>query len=187
MFADLAGLLECVQLREGANHVAFGDLVVFEIEAGKQRLVEQASLFVVAAQVEHVFVGHRDSEGIKGYHHRYMGEDAGDFNVVKEKNRDANGVYKGLIYGPDANGIMRYKPSTFFPDTWTRGQVELAIERAFEVREPVLDENGAVKPDKWQGRVDGVLVEGKIWPGSSADINSAKLYDVSTAYPKYNK
>ncbi|WP_160148847.1 hypothetical protein [Amycolatopsis alkalitolerans] len=45
-----------MELREGGDEVAGGDLIVFEVEAGEQRLVEHAALFVVAAQVERLGV-----------------------------------------------------------------------------------------------------------------------------------
>jgi hypothetical protein len=138
---------------------------------------------------EHVFRGHKVDGEIKGYHHRHKGRDAEGFLVVKVRgSQDANGVYRGVVYGPDTNGVMQYKPSTFFPDSWTRAQVEGAIIQAFENRQPVYDPaTGGINPEKWQARIDGILIEGKFPEGFNRDINSAKLYDVDTAYPKYNK
>lgn len=87
--------------------------------------------------------------------------------------------------GVDLLGNVESKTSTFFPDSWTPARVESAIESAFDVREPVYNRLGEVLPNKWQARVDGVLIEGMFSRDSTATFESAKLYDVGTAYPKY--
>ncbi|MEU4763328.1 EndoU domain-containing protein [Actinosynnema sp. NPDC023794] len=135
----------------------------------------------------HVFEGHHKEDRITGYHHRYGGQDTGEFKVVKEGRHDENGVYRATVCGPNVEGAWRCKGSTFFPDDWTRAQVESVIERAFEARRPVYDSEGVLVPEKWQARVDGVLVEGKLDKSFTGSVDQAKLFDVETAYPKYNK
>jgi uncharacterized protein YukE len=133
---------------------------------------------------EHVFYGHSRPGRIVGYHHRPSGADAGEFRVVEiRKPPDRNGVYEARVEGPTEEGYIGYKNSTFFPDSWSQGEVQDAIQQAFENRQPVYDRAGAPLPHKWQGMYNGVRVEGMYQYGT--DFNSGKLYDVATAYPKY--
>jgi hypothetical protein len=131
---------------------------------------------------EHLFRGHSTPRRISGYHHRPGGIDSGEFRVVERQKAGADGVYRGSVQGNTMTGqSVRKNRSTFFPDHWPRSEVRQAVRVAFATREVVRDDDGAVIPRNWEGFYRGVRIQGYVRRG--AEVESASLEDVATAYP----
>jgi hypothetical protein len=115
---------------------------------------------------EHVFYGHPRPGRISGYHYRPGGEDVGNFRVTEiRRPPDRNGVYEAWVEGSTEDGQVGRKRSTFFPDAWTQSEVQGAIQKSFENRQPVYDSAGAPLLHKWQGMYNGIRIEGMYLPG----------------------
>ncbi|MCT2276948.1 EndoU domain-containing protein [Micromonospora chalcea] len=123
----------------------------------------------------HIFRGHVNTNANPprgtGFHHRFMGEnppgarvrvDADGREMILE--RHADGTYRARVDVQDDGGVWRQKrgSSTFFPDNWTPQRVDETIEGAFRSGGPHPDD-----PNKWQGRANGLLVEGFYNPGGT--------------------
>jgi uncharacterized protein YukE len=135
----------------------------------------------------HVFEGEVKASKIVGYHSRPGGKDTGNLRVIKiTRKPDKNGVYKAEFEGVTSSGQKVIKESSFFPDSWSQNDVADAIQQAFNNRQPVIGSNGAVIPGKWKGTYNGIRIEGWLSKGAidaGVNLNTAKLYDVATAYP----
>ncbi|HEY0451390.1 EndoU domain-containing protein, partial [Actinophytocola sp.] len=133
---------------------------------------------------QHLFEGHYMSRTNRdvGYHHREGGVDLGAVRVVRVvAGPSGNGVYRAEIRGPRTEGSPVVKRSTFFPDSWTRGQVLCAIRHAFANR---YEYDRAKR--RWRGVYNGMHIEGYV-EGRLADPRTGpehpRLYHIKTAYP----
>lgn len=136
---------------------------------------------------QHLFDGHLKARprgrGYRelGYHHREGGIDRGPVRVLEiVAAPDAHGVYRARVAGPRTEGGSEVKVSTFFPDAWTRVEVERAVRHAFLTRTHFDARNSTIRR-KWRGIYRGVLIEGYV--ETTTDARSARLYHVVTAYP----
>jgi hypothetical protein len=109
---------------------------------------------------EHVFHGEQSSpKDLVGHHHRPRGVDLGRerFDVATRVER-SDGVYAGYWRLVDESGQVITKPgggdlkkfSTFWPDDWTRDQIEQAIADAYW--DAVT--HGAKTADGFRGRTE---------------------------------
>ena len=129
---------------------------------------------------QHVFEGHyRPGKQVTtGYHHREGGVDRSPLRVTEiVEGPDEHGVYVGRVHCPRTpRGAV--KNSTFFPDSWSRGEVLEAVRAAY------LDamRNGGYDPGKrrFRGVYRGVEIEGHLKAGPV----EPRLYDIVTAYPR---
>jgi hypothetical protein len=142
--------------------------------------------------LQHLFEGHRKPRprgpGYRdlGYHHRERGVDHGPMRVREiVAGPDVAGVYRAVVAGPCAEGGPETKLSSFFPDSWTREDVQRAIRHAFENR-TFFDGRGSRVRRKWRGSYRGVKIEGYVECQviePTIDARSAHLYHIVTAYP----
>ncbi|TDV51090.1 EndoU domain-containing protein [Actinophytocola oryzae] len=131
---------------------------------------------------QHIFEGHyRPSrDGNTGYHHREGGVDHGVLRVTDViSGPDADGVYKANVCGPQGTST-RTKVSTFFPDSWSRGEVLYAVRQAFVTA--MADKDGSYDPTKrrFAGVYRGVEIVGHLRRGTA----DPRLCDIVTAYPR---
>jgi hypothetical protein len=129
---------------------------------------------------QHLFDGHYrpSKQEDTGYHHREGGVDRGALRVVEIiDGPDPHGVYVGRVSGPRATPD-KVKTSTFFPDSWSRAKVLLAVRHAF--RDAML--NGTYDPTsrRFRGEYEGVQIVGHLKRGPAVP----RLCDVVTAYPR---
>jgi hypothetical protein len=129
---------------------------------------------------QHLFDGHYrpSKQEDTGYHHREGGVDRGALRVVEIiDGPDPHGVYVGRVSGPRATPD-KVKTSTFFPDSWSRAKVLLAVRHAF--RDAML--NGTYDPTsrRFRGEYEGVQIVGHLKRGPA----EPRLCDVVTAYPR---
>lgn len=124
--------------------------------------------------VKHIFHGEINKSGkAVGFHHSVSIGHQGHARIVGiTKAPDAQGVYEATVEIFDATSgkwILKSKPSTFFPDTWSRAQVLDEIRDAFNNQ---VYTNGPY----WEGiSPSGVRIGG--WLDAAGNIN--------TAYPQY--
>jgi transcriptional regulator with XRE-family HTH domain len=98
---------------------------------------------------------------------------------------DETGVYRAVIASPKTDGGPETKTSSFFPDAWTREEVERAIRHAF-LNRTYFDGRSARIRRKWRGRYRNVHIEGYVECQviePTIDARSARLYHIVTAYP----
>jgi len=141
---------------------------------------------------QHLFEGHckRRPRGTGyrdlGYHHREGGVDRGPIRVREViAGPDAAGVYRAVIAGPKTENGPETKTSSFFPDAWSREEVERAIRHAF-VNRTYFDGRSDKVRRKWRGFYRDVQIEGYVecrFTVPPVDARSARLYHVVTAYP----
>lgn len=141
---------------------------------------------------QHLFEGHckRRPRGPGyrdlGYHHREGGVDRGSIRVREViAGPDETGVYRAVIASPKTDGGPETKTSSFFPDAWTREEVERAIRHAF-LNRTYFDGRSARIRRKWRGRYRNVHIEGYVECQviePTIDARSARLYHIVTAYP----
>ena len=123
----------------------------------------------------HIFRGEvrRGPRGLQasGWHHRFMGADLPDRQVVRIQRRATNGTYTADVRmrgGPTGSWYDKPGGSSFFPDNWTPQQVDRTINSAFANSSPVPGTNGR----RWRGYADGFRVEGS-YHRNGRDWNSA--------------
>jgi hypothetical protein len=141
---------------------------------------------------QHLFEGHckRRPRGTGyrdlGYHHREGGVDRGPVRVREViAGPDEAGVYRAVVASAKTEGGPETKTSSFFPDAWTRAEVERAIRHAF-VNRTYFDGRGHRVRRKWRGSYRNVQIEGYVecqFIEPAIDARSARLYHVVTAYP----
>jgi hypothetical protein len=93
-----------------------------------------------------------------GFHSRPGGIDPPNARVVSKGAPDGLGVYEAQVRITDpANGTVKTKTSTFFPDSWSHDRVKAEVAGAYESRVYA----DPAKPNKWSGiSPSGVRVEG---------------------------
>ena len=111
----------------------------------------------IAKMREHVFKGWVNSNGKPvGFHHEGGGAKPPEgVRIIKRLPADSRGVYRAIIEG--VKGEKRYVKRdhhTFFPESWTKAQVEKAIWEA-HANNPVK-----VKYNIYRGKTsDGMVIE----------------------------
>jgi hypothetical protein len=143
-------------------------------KGGKGKLVRQALEFLreakrrerrggrgsrmPAERLRHTLMGERDGR-TSGFHHRPGGVDPPGAKLLRVTRRHPHtGVYEGRVALLNRRtGQWREKRgvSTFFPDHWSREQVDNAVDRGFR--------EGAVKDaetGRWRSTFRGVDLEG---------------------------
>ncbi|KWW98676.1 hypothetical protein LI90_303 [Carbonactinospora thermoautotrophica] len=109
--------------------------------------------------IDHILKGEIKNGRLVGYHHRPGGRDAPNRKTVEKEWVDQReGIYRGEVWGREAPGkdwVKKRNISTFFPDHWTREQVEHAVRRAWENAE-IVDETKR----QWRGYYRGLEFEG---------------------------
>lgn len=128
----------------------------------------------VRINVEHLFHGEINRRGrAVGFHHRASIGHEGRARIVpgSETPPNANGVFQARVevYNPATNTwVSKNSPSTFFPDSWNRGQVMTEIRGAFgsaSFPDPA-------RPNYWEGvSPSGVRIGGYL--DNAGNINTA--------------
>lgn len=128
----------------------------------------------VRINVEHLFHGEINRRGrAVGFHHRASIGHEGKARIVPgtETTPNANGVFQARVevFDPATNTwVTKNAPSTFFPDSWNRGQVLTEVRGAFgsaTFPDPA-------RPNYWEGvSPSGVRIGGYL--DNAGNINTA--------------
>lgn len=155
----------------------------FSVEDFQTYFVGRSKLWVHNActiNVKHIFHGEFDSFGLpNGFHHRgsigHVGKARVKINPATGKEMvsvpDSNGVYEATVEIRNAAGVWKEKPSTMFPDSWSRARVLKEAKEAFA-------DSTRVGENRFEG-VSSSGVKIRIYLDEKGNINSA--------FPLYNK
>jgi hypothetical protein len=119
----------------------------------------------------HIFEGDVSIGKSRGWHYERTGNAAQGTYVIESTRSvpDRNGVYEANVM---IQGIKKGPRSSFFPRDWTQDEVVMAVQEAYQTRQPTP------KPGRYRGRTaTGIDIELDIDPRGQ----------IQTAYPIYQE